>query len=30
MYKEKYHILKENNNYLTEKQALMHKFKGKI
>ena len=30
MYKEKYHILKENNNYITEKQALMHKFKGKI
>lgn len=30
MYKEKYHILKENNTYITEKQALSHKFKGKI
>ena len=29
MYKEKYHILKENNTYITEKQALSHKFKGK-
>ena len=30
MYKEKYHILKENNTYITEKQALTHKFKEKI
>ena len=30
MYKEKYNILKENNMYITEKQALKHKFKGKI
>ena len=30
MYKEKYHVLKENNTYITEKQALSHKFKGKI
>ena len=30
MYKEKYHILKENNKYITEKQALSHKFKRKI
>jgi len=30
MYKEKYHILKENNTYITEKQALSHKFKRKI
>lgn len=29
MYKEKYHILKENNTYITEKQALSHKFKRK-
>lgn len=29
MYKEKYHILKENNTYITEKQALIHKFKRK-
>lgn len=29
MYKEKYHILRENNTYITEKQALSHKFKGK-
>lgn len=29
MYKENYHILKENNGYITEKQALSHKFKGK-
>lgn len=29
MYKDKYHILKENNMYITEKQALFHKFKGK-
>ena len=28
MYKEKYHILKENNTYITEKQALSHKFKN--
>ena len=30
IYKEKYHIIKENNTYITEKQALSHKFKGKI
>lgn len=30
MYKEKYHIIKENNTYITEKQALSHKFKRKI
>lgn len=30
MYKEKYHILKENNTYITEKQALSHKFRRKI
>ena len=29
MYKEKYHILKENNTYITEKQALSYKFRGK-
>lgn len=29
MYKEKYHILKENNTYITEKQALSHKFQRK-
>ena len=29
MYKDKYHILKENNRYITEKQALTHKFKQK-
>lgn len=27
MYKEKYHILKENNAYITEKQALSNKFR---
>ncbi|MBQ2873533.1 MAG: hypothetical protein IJE89_06015 [Bacilli bacterium] len=26
MYKDKYHIIKENNTYITEKQALSHKF----
>lgn len=30
MYKENYHILKENNVYITEKQALSKKFKKKI
>ena len=30
MYKDKYHILKENNKYITEKQALSHKFQRKI
>ena len=30
MYKEKYHILKENNTYITEKQALSNKFRRKI
>ena len=29
MYKEKYHIIKENNTYITEKHALSNKFKGK-
>ena len=29
MYKEKYHILRENNTYITEKQALSHKFNRK-
>ena len=29
MYKEKYHILKENNTYITEKQALSNKFQRK-
>ncbi len=28
MYKEKYHIIKKNNTYITEKQALIRKFKG--
>ena len=28
MYKEKYHIIKEKNNYLTEKQVLNRRFKG--
>lgn len=28
MYKEKYHILKEDNTYITEKQALHNKFKN--
>lgn len=30
MYKDKTHILKENNTYITEKQALSRKFKRKI
>ena len=29
MYKDKYHIIKENNTYITEKQALYHKFSKK-
>ena len=29
MYKEKYHIIKSNNEYITEKQALNHRFQGK-
>lgn len=29
MYKEKYHIFKENNTYITEKQVLRCRFKGK-
>jgi len=29
MYKDKYHIIKTKNNYITEKQALSHRFKGK-
>lgn len=29
MYKEKYHIIKENNHYITEKQYLNNRFKGK-
>lgn len=28
MYKEKYHILKDKNTYITEKQALSNKFKN--
>ena len=28
MYKDKYHIIKEKNGYITEKQALNHRFKG--
>lgn len=30
MYKDKYHIIKQNNHYLTEKQVLINRFKGKI
>lgn len=30
MYKEKYHIIKQNNKYLTEKQVLNNRFIGKI
>lgn len=30
MYKEKYHIIKQNNSYLTENQVLINRFKGKI
>ena len=30
MYKEKYHILKEKNGYITEKKALTQKFQRKI
>ena len=30
MHKDKYHIFKENNTYLTEKQVLKCHFKGKI
>lgn len=26
MYKEKYHVIKENSTYITEKQALKHRF----
>ena len=29
MYREKYHIIKENNTYLTEKQVLKRRFKWK-
>jgi len=29
MYKERYHVLKENSTYITEKQALSNKFKKK-
>ena len=29
MYKEKYHIIKENNHYITEKQALKARFSRK-
>lgn len=29
MYKEKYHIIKQNNSYLTEKQVLINRFKEK-
>lgn len=28
MYKEKYHVIKENNHYLTEKEYLKRRFKG--
>lgn len=28
MYKDKYHIIKEKEGYITEKQALNHRFKG--
>ncbi len=28
MYKEKYHIIKEKNHYLTEKELLKHRFKA--
>ena len=30
MYKEKYHIIKEKNTYLTEKQVLIRRFKRKF
>ena len=30
MYKEKYHIIKANNHYLTEKELLKRRFRGKI
>ena len=30
MYKDKYHVIKRKNNYITEKQALSHRFKGKF
>ena len=29
MYRDKYHIIKEKKGYLTEKQALINKFKEK-
>ena len=29
MYKDKYHIIKKNNTYFTEKQYLKQRFKGK-
>lgn len=29
IYKEKYHIIRKNNHYITEKQALNQRFKGK-
>ena len=29
MYKDKYHVIKENNTYITEKMALSHKFERK-
>lgn len=28
MYKEKYHVIRKNNTYITEKQLLNHRFKG--
>ena len=28
MYKEKYHIIKKNSTYFTEKQLLNHRFQG--
>ena len=30
MYKEKYHIIKDNNQYFTEKELLNRRFKGKL
>jgi len=29
MYKDKYHIIKENNKYITEKQALLNRYKNR-
>ena len=30
MYRDKYHLIKENKHYITEKQLLFHRFKGKL